>query len=309
MQKMKRYLFIVIGLIACMHGQAQQTPIYSQYMFNPLIINPAYAGSKPFMSGTLLARKQWLNFKGAPFTSSATLHGPLKSKRMGLGLSVSNDQIGVTNQTDLYGSYAYKLPIKEGVLSLGLSGGVSFYKSNLNELTVWDANDVVYEVNILTNQLPNFGAGVFYSTEKWYAGFSVPKLLSYNWQNGRHNDRDAVHRPVNHYFLTGGYAFEKSEDLVLKPSVLVRYVKNTQLQFDINMNVLINKIIWVGASYRYKDALVGIFEYQLSRQLRLGYAYDYPITKVSSVSIGSHEIMVGFDFGYEVMKVRNPRYF
>ncbi|HQU99661.1 MAG: type IX secretion system membrane protein PorP/SprF [Bacteroidia bacterium] len=306
---MKQFIFLLILFLACTQIQAQQAPVYSQYMFNPLIINPAYAGSKPYMSATLLTRKQWLNFKGSPFTSSATIHTPLKNKRMGLGLSVSNDQVGITNQTDLYGSYAYKLPIKEGNLSFGISGGVSFYKSNLSNLTVWDANDVVYEVNVLTNQLPNFGAGLFYSTDKWYAGFSVPQLLSYSWRNGIHDGTNAVHRPVQHYFLTGGYAFEKSEDLVLKPSVLFRYVQNAELQFDLNLNVLINKIIWVGASYRYKDAMVAIFEYQLSRKLRLGYAYDYPLSKINSISVGSHEIMVGFDFGYDIMKVRNPRYF
>lgn len=274
-------------------------------MFNGLVINPAYAGSKPFTSSTLFMRKQWVGFDGSPFTASATIHGSIKNKKTGLGLIVNSDRIGVVSKTDIIGCYSYKIPIKNGNLALGLSGGISFYKSNLSDLTVWDANDPVYDVSVFTNQLPNFGSGIYYSTEKWYAGFSVPQMFGYKSLI----DNASALRPEPHYYLTGGYVIDISEDVKLKPSFMVRYVEAVDPLFDINLNVLLNNIIWVGASYRHNDAIVAIFEYQLNRKLRFGYAFDYPITEFNTVSYGSHEIMLGFDFGYEVLKVKNPRYF
>lgn len=303
---MRVFLYVLILLFSVVTGSvAQQNPIYSQYMFNGLVINPAYAGSKQFTSSTLFFRRQWLGFKGAPLTASATIHGPIKDKRAGLGFIVNSDHVGVVNQTDLYGCYSYKIPIKEGNLAFGISGGISFYKSDLSELTVWDANDPVYNVSVFTNQLPNFGAGVYYSTEKWYAGFSVPQMFSYK----NTLDNQSILQPAPHYYLTAGYVFDVSEDVKLKPSFLVRYVDGIKPLFDINMNVLLNNIVWIGASYRYNDSMIAIFEYQLNRKLRFGYAFDYPLSEFSAVSYGSHEIMLGFDFGYQVMKMKNPRYF
>lgn len=296
-------------LLCCKSAWAQQNPLYSQYMFNQLVINPAYAGTKQYISSTLFTRKQWVGFGGSPLTISATLHGPLKNKRAGLGFFINNDHIGVTNQTDIYGAYSYHLPLKDGSLSMGVSGGISFYRSDLNSLDVWDPNDNVYQVNILTNQLPNFGTGLYYSKEKWYAGISVPQLISYDPDKGVNATKASMHHPIPHYYFTAGYVFTLSQDLALKPSCLVKYVKKDNVQFDINVNALFNNIVWVGASYRYKDAMVFIFEYQLNRKLRLGYSYDYPITPINTVTTGSHEIMLGYDFGYDIMKIKNPRYF
>lgn len=307
---MRKHLFKILLLILCSkYATAQQNPLYSQYMFNQLVINPAYSGTKQYASSTLFTRKQWVGFSGSPLTVSASLHGPLKDKRTGLGFIINNDHIGVTNQTDIYGTYAYHVPFAEGNLSMGISGGISFYRSDLSSLNVWDANDNVYQVSILTNQLPNFGTGLYYSNEKWYVGLSVPQLLSYDPNQGVNAKKSSMHHPIPHYYFTTGYVFTLTDEVALKPSCLVKYVKTGNLQFDINMNVLFNQIVWVGASYRYKDAVVAIFEYQINRKLRLGYSYDYPITSINTVTTGSHEIMLGYDFGYNIMKIKNPRYF
>ncbi|MEO8147630.1 MAG: type IX secretion system membrane protein PorP/SprF [Bacteroidia bacterium] len=307
---MKRPILLLLLLMLCGSiAMAQQNPLYSQYMFNALVINPAYAGTQPYMSSTMFVRKQWVGFNGAPLTASATLHGPLKNKRMGLGMLINNDHIGITNQTDLYACYSYHLPIQEGTLSMGLSGGISFYRSNLSDLTVWDANDQVYELNSLSNQLPNFGTGLYYYSPKWYAGLSVPQLLSYDPEKGLNAKKSSMHHPVPHYYFTTGFILGNSEDIKFKPSCMIKYVQGAPFQFDVNLNVLFNQIVWVGASYRYHDAVVAIFEYQLSRKLRLGYAYDYPVTTLSTVTSGTHEIMMGYDFGYDIMKIKNPRYF
>lgn len=288
---------------------AQQNPLYSQYMFNKLVINPAYAGTQSYISSTTFLRKQWVGFTGAPLTVSATIHGPLKDKRTGLGLIVNNDHIGITNQTDLYGVYSYHLPLKNGTLSMGLSGGISFFRSNLSDLTVWDANDQVYELNSLSNQLPNFGTGIYYYADKWYAGLSVPQLLSYDPEKGVNAKKSSMHHPEPHYYFTSGIVLGNSEDIKVKPSCMIKYVQGASIQFDLNVNVLFSEIVWVGVSYRYQDAVSLIFEYQLNRKLRLGYAYDYPISNLSTVTTGSHEIMLGYDFGYDIMKMKNPRYF
>ena len=305
-----RGCFLLLILMASSQlAVSQQNPLYTQYMFNKLVVNPAYAGTQPYMSSTLFTRKQWVGFNGAPLTVSASLHGPLKNKRAGLGLIINNDHIGVTNQTDLYGSYSYQLPLPSGTLSMGLSGGISFFKSNLSDLKVWDPNDQVYQVNSLTDQLPNFGAGLYYYSTKLYLGLSVPQLLSYDADKGLGAKRSSMHHPVPHYYFIAGGIIGNSEDIKFKPSCMVKYVQGAPVQFDVNMNVLFNEIVWVGASYRYKDAVSLIFEYQLSRKLKLGYAYDYPVSNLSTVTTGTHEIMMGFDFGYDILKMKNPRYF
>jgi type IX secretion system PorP/SprF family membrane protein len=157
---------------------AQQHPMFSHYMFNGLFINPAYAGSKDFVSTTLIARKQWTGFEGAPSTQIASIHAPLNNRKMGLGAAISNDQIGITHQTDFYMSYAWHLPLENGKLSLGLNGGFSYFKSQLSDLSVWDPDDPIYQSNSLSNILPNFGAGAYYYSQHFYAGLSVPQLMS-----------------------------------------------------------------------------------------------------------------------------------
>ncbi len=301
-------IVFLLGLVP-MAVTGQQHPLFSHYMFNGLYINPAYAGSKEFVSTTLIARKQWTGFEGAPSTQIASLHAPLNDRKVGLGVVISNDKIGITNQTDLYGSYAYHLPVGDGKLSLGLSAGFSYYKSKFSELTVWDTDDPVYETNSLSNILPNFGMGMYYYTRKFYAGLSVPQILSYDPEQALHIEVDKVHKVSRHYYLSSGVILATRGELKFRPSFMVKYASNAPIQFDVNLNMLISDIIWVGASYRSSDAVVLLLEYQVNKKLRIGYSYDLTLTEMRTYSSGSHEIIIGYDFGFNVLKMKTPRYF
>jgi type IX secretion system PorP/SprF family membrane protein len=310
---MKKYFKIIVSaiLIFTLKVSGQQIPVMSQYMFNGLVINPAYAGSKDYMSATLMVRKQWTGFEGAPSTQNASIHGPLSKKRVGLGLMISNDRVGITNQTDFFASYAYHIPVGnyKSKISLGLQGGITYLKSNFGELNVWDPDDPVYQSNTLTNLQPNFGFGAYYYSDRAYAGLSIPQLMSYDSIQTFNFYKDEIHHLSRHYYLNGGIILVGSRDFIVRPSFLVKYAQNAPLQYDLNLNILLNNIFWVGASYRSNDAVVAIIEYQVDRKLRIGYSYDYTLSQLSNYSSGSHEIMLGYDFGYNILKMKTPRYF
>lgn len=308
---MKNFLLKIIICVCVLPlgVSAQQHALFSHYMFNGLYINPAYAGSKDFVSSTLIARKQWAGFEGSPSTQIASLHAPLNNKKVGLGAVISNDKIGITSQTDFYGSYAYHVPMDNGKLSLGLSGGFSYFKSRFSDLIVWDPDDTLYSTNSLSNILPNFGAGMYYYTKKFYAGLSVPQILSYDPEQSFHIDVDEVHQVSRHYYFTAGGILSTRGELKYRPSFMLKYSTAAPLQYDINLNVLISEIIWVGASYRSSDAVMLLLEYQVDKKLRIGYSYDMTLSEIRNYSSGSHEIIIGYDFGFNVLKVKTPRYF
>lgn len=306
---MKKIIIFILVCIAFSEARAQQNPMISQYMFNGLILNPGYAGSKDYISAAALYRKQWVDFKGSPETQTATIHGPLKNRKMGLGFTLVNDKVGVTNRTDFMGSYAYHIKTRKGKLALGLQAGASLYKAKFSDLIYWDKADVVFDGDVQSNLLPNAGAGAYYYARKFYAGLSVPHLLDYDPNKSLSFDVERVPHATRHYFLHTGYVVEFSDDLKMKPSVLVKYVANAPVEADININFLFSNTFWLGASYRTGDAVVGIVEYQLTKQLRFGYAYDFTLTELRNHSSGSHEIMLGYDFGYDIQKVKSPRYF
>jgi type IX secretion system PorP/SprF family membrane protein len=290
---------------------AQQAPLVSHYMFNSLLINPAYAGSKEYVSATLLYRKQWAGLEGAPVTYSGSVHGLFKKQKLGLGAFIQQDKIGVTKQTDAYASAAYHLSVGDvGKLSVGLQMGVTSFSSDVVQLTYWDPGDKVFDYNSFTSLLPNAGLGVYYYRPLFYAGLSAPYLLSYDAnQSGSVSSSKPVHHQDRRFYATVGGVIESEYDVKFKPSVLVRSEGNTPLQFDLNMNVLINDIFWIGASYRSNDAIVALLEYQVNRKFRIGYSYDYTLSEIGNYNSGSHEVMLGYDFGYPVVKMKSPRYF
>jgi type IX secretion system PorP/SprF family membrane protein len=310
---MKKIL-IVVALINCFLSlKAQQDILVSQYMFNHLLLNPAYAGSKDYMMATLLYRKQWVDWKGAPETQIASLHGPLGLTNFGWGLMVSHDKISVTDRTDAYLNAAYHLRISSKLkLSLGLRGGGGYYNVKNSDLVYWDEGDPAFAGDRVTKFLPNVGTGAYLYSNKFYAGVSVPTIISYDPSKGLHVDLssgEVVPRQVRHYFATTGVALVLHPDFVLRPSVLVKYVQHAPLETDFNLNMLLGQLIWLGGSYRTGDSFVALFEIQLGKQLRLGYSYDFTFTEVKDYSNGSHEIMIGYDFGYDLLKIKTPRYF
>ena len=293
-------------------GYCQQDILVSQYMFNHLLLNPAYAGSKDYMMATLLYRKQWVDFKGAPTTQVASLHAPIGLTNFGWGALVSHDKIGVTDRTDVYANAAYHLPVGNKLkLSMGIRAGGGFYSYKNSDLIYWDANDPAFAGDRTSTFLPNIGAGVYLYGNKFYAGLSVPTIISYDPTKSLsiNSNGTIVPRQVRHYFATTGVALELNPNVVFKPSVLVKYVQNAPVEADFNASVLLSQILWIGASYRTNDSFVALLEFQLTKQLRFGYSYDFTTTDVKNYSNGSHEIMLGYDFGYDIMKIKTPRYF
>ncbi|MFN8165339.1 MAG: type IX secretion system membrane protein PorP/SprF [Bacteroidia bacterium] len=309
---MKKILVSALLMFFSVTAYCQQDILVSQYMFNHLLLNPAYAGSKDYMMATLLYRKQWVNFEGAPTTQIASLHGPLGLTNFGWGAMISHDKIGVTDRTDAYVNAAYHLPVSSKMkLGLGLRAGGGYYSYKNSDLIYWDANDPAFAGDHTSKFLPNIGAGAYLYTDKFYAGLSVPTIISYDPTTALsiNMSGSVVPHQVRHYFATVGYAYEINPDVVLKPSVLVKYVPNAPLEADFNVNVLLAQLVWIGGSYRTGDSFVGILELQLTKRLRLGYSYDFTFTDIKDYSSGSHEIMLGYDFGNAIMKIKTPRYF
>ena len=285
-------------------ASAQQQVMFTQYMFNGLAINPAYAGSHETISLSALARKQWTGLDGAPSTQTFGVHAPIKNQRMALGALFLHDNIGVTNQNGLFGMYAYRIPVSDkGKLAFGLQGGVSFYNAQFSKVSATDprfANDV----RLVT---PSIGFGMYYNTERFYAGLSIPQLNQANFDK---KNPDSNSKLVRHYFLTAGYVFDIGHSLKLKPNVLVKSVVGAPIEIDLNANLLIKEVLWVGLSWRSFDSIDALLQLQITDQLQFGYAFDFATTTdLKNVNGGSHELMLNYRFSFAKTRIITPRYF
>jgi type IX secretion system PorP/SprF family membrane protein len=306
---MKKIVIMAASLFFGTGAFAQQDPMVSQYMFNGLFLNPAYAGSHDYWTSTLCYRNQWVRFDGAPETAIAAVDGPIPGKNMGLGLVLMHDQIGVTKQNTAMANYAYQLKLNENSkLAFGVNVGVSQYSAQLTSLTVWD-QDNVFQNNLTSRILPRFGVGAYYFSKRHYVGASIPTLFAYQKDFNFNFDLSKSSFLRRHYLLTAGYVFDLKKDFKLKPSILLKYLKNAPLEADFNLSLVYRDMIWFGASYRTGDATVLLVEYQPNKHFRIGYAYDISFSQLRKYSNGSHEIMIGVDFGKDLVKVKTPRYF
>lgn len=305
MKKMLQWSLTAFLMLATLTAQAQQQAMFTQYMFNGLAINPAYAGSQGTLNLTALARQQWVGFEGAPSTQTFALHAPVSDSKIALGMLLTHDQIGVTDQYGAYAMYAYRLKINKGTLASGLQVGFNSYRSGFSQVFVRQGDDGSFSTDDLQAFLPNVGAGLYYSTRRFYAGFSLPYLLANDYPG---SEGSQAHQ-FRHWFLSTGYVMDISPDLKLKPNVLVKAVEGAPLEVDINANLLIKEILWIGASYRSFDALSGLLELQATPQFCIGYAYDYALTALSSMQSGSHEIMLNYRLKRKDKKMLTPRYF
>ncbi|PIQ22459.1 MAG: hypothetical protein COW65_03080 [Cytophagales bacterium CG18_big_fil_WC_8_21_14_2_50_42_9] len=310
MKRILPALGLIIGLLMVFSGKvfAQQEPMYSQYMFNGLILNPAYAGSTEGLSAAALYRNQWVGVEGAPVTQTLSVHAPIEKKNIGLGLSIINDKIGVTNTWRMNGSYAFRIRTNTGLLSMGLQAGLAKNHADYTQLALDPQGNPDAQFNEVQNSLVfYFGPGLYYYTGKFYAGVSSPSFLRAPITN---LDGDAGYpKHARHYFLTTGYVFNVSENLQIKPSTLVKIAEGAPVQFDLNTNVWFYNLVGLGASYRTNNGLVGILELQLARQFRLGYSYDQPLSKVSRYTANTHELMLRFDLFSGHQQDNSPRLF
>jgi len=286
---------------------AQQDVMFTQYMFNGLVLNPAYAGSHDALSATVMAREQWTGIEGAPSTQTLALHSPLFNNKIALGLLVVNDNIGVTNETNFYLSYAYRIKFSRGTLSMGLQTGIGQYRNALSEVFLGgNTNDDAFVGDDIRAALPNFGAGLYYYTDRFYAGISVPHILNNEYDR---SNVTRIAKQVRHYFLTAGFVKDINFWLKWKPNLLLKVVDGAPVQFDLNSNFLISDVLWLGASWRSFDSFDVLAEIQINNQLRFGYAYDITTTDLGRVNNGSHEVMLNYIFRFSKEKVITPRYF
>jgi type IX secretion system PorP/SprF family membrane protein len=312
--KMKKQLTFLLFSFMALAGFAQQDPMFSQYYFNPLTVNPAYAGSRDAVSMTGLVRKQWVGISGAPTTAGFSIHTPDVKRRNGFGLSLVNDQISYLGQTWFSGQYAYRVPMGKYNLQLGLQATVFNWRVNWSKAVLIDQNDAVPAFYGKNLWVPNAGFGAFFWGDNAYLGFSMPRLLVNSLDANRpgislSNKDSQIAALKRHMFIMGGYVFNIDPDFKIKPSVLVKQVYGAPTELDMNLNFYFGGKFGVGGSYRTGDGIVGILEYQFNRQLRAGYAYDYPFTALRGFTSGSHELMISYDFSFGNDAVVSPRVF
>ncbi len=286
-------------------AQAQQDPMYSQYMFNTLVFNPAYAGSADVFTTMLLSRNQWVGFEGAPATQTLSLHSPLPVPGLALGGSLIHDVTGPVTQSSAYLDVAYRIRTGPNTrLSFGLSGGVNFFQADLASLSTVESDPS--NASISGKVLPNFGFGLYWHSPRYYLGISAPKLL----ENTIGDDGLVVTaQEYRHYFLMGGYVFDLSRELKFKPSFMLRAVEGAPLSVDVNANFLLREKVWFGAMYRLGNAFGLMAQYQFNEQLRIGYAYDMTTTRIGAYNAGTHELMLSYDFKFTKGMTISPRYF
>lgn len=302
-----RFVLVTLLLANAVVGRGQQDPLYSQYMFNTLAFNPAYAGSANVFTVMALSRHQWVGFDGAPATQTVLAHTPLKAQNLALGFSAINDKIGPSHQTAVYGDFAYRIRTgTDSRLSFGLKGGMNVYQADLASLTSVEVDPA--NINISGQLLPNVGFGLYWHGPRYYLGASAPKLLE-NKMSTVSGNVLVPSTEARHYFLMGGYVFDLSRDLKFKPSFIFRTVEGAPLSLDINGSFLLRERIWFGAMYRLGNAFGVMGQYQVSDQFRVGYAFDLTTTRIGAYNAGTHEIMLSYDFRFMKGKTISPRYF
>lgn len=274
--------------------KAQQDPLYTQYMDNLLVVNPAFAGSKENGNVLLVARNQWVSFPDAPVTRSFSYQTPMKNKNIGLGFSVMYDKIGPQKQTGVYFDYSYFLRVSESYrLGMGLKGGVSFYRSSLTDLITINP-DPIYAQDIYKNFLPNLGVGFFLFSNDTYFGLSVPKLIE-NKITRDDYETDYVNKQDIHVYFVAGKTFKLNEEFQLKTNAMLRYVRNAPISFQVTAMAGFKEKFWVGGMARFGDSFAIVTQFQATEKMMIGYSYDFTTSQLNTFSNGTHEIMFSFD--------------
>ena len=306
---MKKLFLVTLGIIAFSADlQAQQDPHYTQYMYNMSVMNPAYAGSKENLSMGLLYRKQWVEIEDAPTTGTFFGHAPV-GKNVGMGLSVISDKIGPVEENNVYADFSYTLNLGgDHKLAFGLKTGITLHNVSLFSdvyPTLPDAGDPAFSENT-SNSYFNIGSGLFYYTNKYYLGFSVPNLMKSKHLdfNGREFGSE-----VSHYFLTGGYVFDINDNVKFKPFFMMKSALEAPTSLDLSTNFLFNQKFEIGATYRLEDSFGAMVNYAITPNLKLGYAYDHIVSDLNVTTPSSHEIILLFDLNFPKKVSSSPRFF
>jgi type IX secretion system PorP/SprF family membrane protein len=283
-------LFFSISIYGAM---AQQDPIFTNYLQNPIAFNPAIAGTVDGLNLSLLSRHQWIGMDGAPASYSFGAHTPYIRQNMGLGFNVMTDKAGPLRNTHITGSYAYRITVMEGMqLSMGLKAGLSSYNAKIGDLQVNDPLDPNFQSD--ENRVsPNLGVGFYLFTNKYYAGFSIPRLVEVKL-NKEYRDSKEPYNPQ--FYLMGGYNFRLNRDWAILPSALLGIMNGSPISTDLTCQLLYLDRFYFGTHYRIGDALGLLLNAKVNKDLSLGYAFDFTLNKLSRVNSGTHEIMITYVF-------------
>lgn len=305
---MKKLTLLLSSLIISLYAMGQQDPMYTQYMFNGLAINPGFTGAHESISLTAGSRIQWTGTDSEkPVTHTFSVHSPLAVDRVAAGASFISDKIGSTNRNIFMASGAYRIPVGLGKLSFGMSGGVMTFNSE--PVDARDPNDPLNQ-NLGTITRLEIGAGIFYYSDRFFFGVSVPNLMNNSIDANSNSASMPYFDFQRHYFAYSGYVIKLSEDIQFKPNVLFKFVEGAPMQLDLNANFLFYEKFGVGASYRSLDAFSLIAELQLPKPFfRIGYSYDLVHTDLFSQQFGTHEIVLNYRFGIKKNILLTPRYF
>lgn len=304
---MRIRLIVVLILTSCSVSFAQQTASFAQYMFNPLAINPAYAGSHNLISASFITRFQNIGLEGAPSTQTFSIHSPLWVKSIAGGALLIRDQIGVISQTGIHGVGAYRIFFDEDglhSLSFGLQFGMINYKANYADLNSFQPNDPFFDTNVIQTR-PNVGFGIFYRTEKYFAGVGMPHLMNNVFDRG---DNFTTVKQSIPFLVHGGYVFTINPLLRFKPNFLFKLLDGQATDIDLNGSLQLDDLLWIGASYKFPGINL-LTEFRVSDQMLIGYSYALEKGELREVGVGTHEILVNFRFKFTKYRLVSPRYF
>ncbi len=286
---------------------AQQDPQYTQYMYNTINVNPAYAGSRGVMSIFGVYRTQWVGLEGAPKTANLSIHTPLGNSRVGIGGTVSNDKLGVMDENNFTVDLSYTMDVNRNYkLSFGIKATANLLNVDYNKLNIYNPNDVVFQQSIKNQFNPNFGAGLYLHSDKTYFGFSVPNFL----ETDRYDDNEitTMKQKRNFYFI-GGHVFDLNTSFKFKPAFLLKAVEGAPLQLDFTANLLFRDKFVFGGAYRWDAAFSALVGVQLNEGLFVGYTYDGDTTKLKNYNSGSHEVFLRFELFNRYNRINSPRFF
>ncbi|MCP1995568.1 type IX secretion system membrane protein PorP/SprF [Flavobacterium sp. HSC-61S13] len=301
---------IIIGALSMLsffEVQAQQDPQYTQYMYNTINVNPAYAGSRGVMSIFGLHRTQWVGLDGAPKTMAFSVNTPLGDSKLGLGVSVVNDRLGAMEENNISVDLSYTIDLNRNYkLSFGVKGTANLLDVDYGKLNIYNPNDVMFQDNIRNQFSPNVGAGLYLHSEKTYFGLSVPNFL----ETDRYDDNVyATMKQRMNFYLIGGHVFDLSPNLKFKPAFLAKAVSGAPLQVDLTANFMIADKFVIGGAYRWDAAFSGLVGFQVTDGLFVGYSYDAETTKLAHYNSGSHEIFLRFELFNRFNRITSPRFF
>ena len=303
---MRTKLFLFVILLVTYSGHAQQDAQFTQYMYNTININPAYAGSRGALSVFALHRDQWIGLDGAPKTNAISVNTPINNSNVGLGVSLVNDKIGPTTENQFSVDLSYTIPTSDNwKLSFGIKGSADIFNLDVSKLNPADQGDPQFQ-NLENDFSPNVGAGIYWHSDKAYIGLSVPNFI----QTNLYNDNDvAIYKDQINYYLMGGYIFDFSQEIKFKPAVLTKMVEGAPLQVDVSANFLFFEKLTLGVAYRWDAAVSAMAGFQLTDAMYIGYGYDNETTQLRKYNSGSHEIFLRFELFKNNSKMTTPRFF